>query len=57
MMRIGKTDILRGDTDNGDGRRSNGDRHPGGVHPMSVPDKNIEIPDFSLIVLIGSTGS
>jgi predicted kinase len=25
--------------------------------PMSTPDKNIEIPDFSLIVLIGSTGS
>jgi protein phosphatase len=24
---------------------------------MSTPDKNIEIPDFSLIVLIGSTGS
>jgi protein phosphatase len=24
---------------------------------MSTPEKNIEIPDFSLIVLIGSTGS
>jgi protein phosphatase len=24
---------------------------------MSMPDKNIEIPDFSLVVLIGSTGS
>ena len=24
---------------------------------MTMPDKNIEIPDFSLIVLIGSTGS
>ncbi|MGB6325510.1 MAG: AAA family ATPase [Methylocella sp.] len=23
---------------------------------MITPDKNIEIPDFSLIVLIGSTG-
>ena len=29
MMRIGETDILRGETDNGCGPRSNRDRHPG----------------------------
>src|SRR5712691_7391050 len=29
----------------------------GGLHPMSTAGKNIEIPDFSLVVLIGSTGS
>src|ERR1700680_3091941 len=26
---LNETDIVRGETDNGDGRRSNGDRHPG----------------------------
>ena len=34
-------------------RRADAD---GGVHPMSAADKNIEIPDFSLVVLIGVDG-
>src|SRR5262249_4645440 len=35
-------------------RRTDAD---GSVQPMSVDDMNIDIPDFSLVVLIGSTGS
>jgi hypothetical protein len=46
-MRIGETDLLRGDTDNGDGRRSNGDRH-GRLRLGAAPKNSRRFPEIPI---------